>query len=113
MRTNTVEPSSVVKYKGKLWNVETRVGGVYQLRDKSGELRLAQRQEFTLISPPIRHVTDKPNNDIHRKAVRVIPVSADAAPGRATYTRDSSDNGYTEMRPDDFAFSPDDVMAAT
>lgn len=89
MGTNVVEPSSVVRFERRLWSVETRVGGVYQLRDGLGNLRLAQRHEFTKVDgkPSVEHVTvltDKPSNDINRRAtqVRVVQVSRDAAPGR-------------------------------
>lgn len=93
MGTSVVEPSSVVRFERRLWSVETRVGGVYQLRDGLGNLRLAQRHEFTKVDGATNgngmSLTDKPSNDINRRGspVRVIPVSRDAAPGRHTYTR--------------------------
>lgn len=95
MRTNVVEPNAVVRFAGQLWRVETRVGGVYQLRafaaDKvtlTSETRLAQRIQFTKLDDGSagKHLTDKPTGDIkshlHRAHVRVLDVPRDAAPSR-------------------------------
>lgn len=84
MGTSVVEPSSVVRFERRLWSVETRVGGVYQLRSGTGELRLAQRHEFTKVDGKPGALTDKPSNDINRRSAqaRVVQVSRDAAPGR-------------------------------
>lgn len=65
---NIADPNDTVKFADKLWRVETRVGGVYQLRafnadglGLSDELRLAQRKQFivtgraggTVAAPPL------------------------------------------------------------
>lgn len=53
----TANPNDTVRFSGHLWRIETRVGGVYQLRafraDGLGltdDLRLAQRHQFVVTS---------------------------------------------------------------
>lgn len=84
MSTSTAPIDAIVRFKDRLWSVETRIGGVYQLRAANGETRLARRSWFTVTDTSKGvQLTDKPSNDISgRTKVRVIPISRDAAPGR-------------------------------
>lgn len=93
-------PNDTVRFDGQQWRIETRIGGVYQLRafraDGLGltdDLRLAQRHQFTVIqSGKSGSDIAKPTGDIARKPYL----------RRVSNTRDRMCT----------AFAPDDVMAA-
>lgn len=40
------DDSVITKADGERWIVETRVGGVYQLRKPTGEIKLVQRKQI-------------------------------------------------------------------
>lgn len=48
--TNHLDIGSSVRFDGAVWRVETRVGGVYQLK-KGAEIRLARREQIKRYVP--------------------------------------------------------------
>ncbi len=45
------DDSVIEKKTGAAWTVETRIGGVYQLRNRVGELKLVQRGAIKRATP--------------------------------------------------------------
>lgn len=104
-----------VKYQRKLWNIETRVGGVYQLRrvEKDGtvETALVQRRQFVVLNEGAKlEVQPKPTSDIrkpgfaqrtHQRAQALEDEEAGITPGEVAADRQAPPQDWDRVKPAD------------